>query len=199
MKRQKIQLIVLLIICGVALAAYFGFKHYNDKQEAAADTTYTAYTVDTSQIQQIDCHNEAGSFTVARGDDDDSWVFPDHPDETVDTSQVESMLNLLSEIKSDNEVTNVTSPEDYGFGDDPTITIELTMKDGSKETLYVGSKNSTISAYYFRVGDSDTIYTVNTSFYSTFNLDHPSLVSTDSTSSSSTEQPTEAVSSSSAS
>lgn len=198
MKKQKIQLIVLLIICGVALAAYFGFKHYNEKQEAAEDVSYTACTVDTDQIQQIECHNDAGSFTVARGGDD-SWVFPDEPDETVDTTQVTSMLNLLSEITSDNEVTGVTSPEDYGFGDDPTITIKLTMKDGSTETLYVGSKNSTISAYYFRAGDSDTIYTVNTSFVNTFNLDQPSLVSTDSTSASSTEQPTEAVSGSSGS
>jgi len=197
MKKQKIQLIVLLVICGVALAAYFGFKQYNAKHDDTEDTSYTAYTVDTDQIQQIDCQNEKGSFSVAR--DGDTWTFPDDPGEKVDTAQVESMLNLLEKITSDNEVTGVTSPEDYGFNDNPTMTISLTMKDGSTETLYVGDTNKAISAYYFRVGDADTIYTVDASFVVTFNVDQSSLVSTDSSSSSSAEQPTEAVSGSSGS
>ena len=194
MKKQKIQMIVLLVILGAAIAAYFGFRAWKQKQDDAENQTYTAYSVDQDDITGIECHNDAGSFAISRDSSKGNWTFDDEPDETVDATQADNLAKKLSEISSDHEVNDVTKPEDYGFGDDPTITIQITRKDGTTDTLYVGSENSTISEYYFRVGDSDTIYTVSTDFVNAFNVDQPSLVSKSASSSSSADQPTEAVS-----
>ncbi|MEE8885110.1 MAG: DUF4340 domain-containing protein [Eubacteriales bacterium] len=198
MKKQKIQMIVLLVILGLAIAAYFGFKAYNDKkaEEEEAASTFTAYTVDTSDITRIECESESGSFSLDYDSDADSWSFTDDPSTAVSSSEASTLADDLSEITSDHEVADITEPADYGF-DDPMITITVTHADGSQDTLYVGDENTTISEYYFRVGDSTTIYTVDSDFVNDFNVDKSSLVDTSSSSSSSTDEPTEAVSSSS--
>lgn len=204
MKKQKIQMIVLLIVLGAAILAYFGIRAMTQKKEASEQApSYTAYTVDPKNIANITCHNQAGSFALDYDADKDRWTFTDEPNEVVDQSQAKLLADALKEVTSDNDIKDVKDPEDYGFGENPTMTIDLTMKDGTKTTLYVGSQNSAISEYYFRVGDSDTIYTVSNTFFTDFNVDQPSLVSKDSgdaassSSSDAADEPQEAASSSS--
>lgn len=180
MKKQRKHLIILLIILGAAVAAYFIINALADKKEADEQAaSYTAYSTDPENITVLEVHNQAGSFTLAYDSDNDKWTFPDFPNETVDSSQAKLLADALREVTSDNEITSVTDPEDYGFDGSPAITIDLTFKDGTKTRLSIGDENQTISEYYFRVDDSDTIYTVDSSFYSTFNTDPTSMISSD--------------------
>lgn len=51
MKKQKIQLIVLLIILGAALIAYFAIRSAAKKKEAEENTAkYTAFSLDPDDI-----------------------------------------------------------------------------------------------------------------------------------------------------
>lgn len=199
MKKQKIQLIILLVILGCAIGAYFAAKAYSAHKEASEKSpTYTAFSLsddDVSGIQNITVTNDAGGFNVNHDSDADTWSFSDFPDETVDTTQIKTMTDALSDLSSDNEITDVTDFTQYGL-DSPVMTITITLSDGSTHKLEVGDYNSQISEYYLRVDDADTVYTISSTIYSDFNVTTSNLVSTAS-SSSSEETPTEAVSGSS--
>ncbi len=199
MKKQKIQLIILLVILGCAIGAYFAAKTYSAHKEASEKSpTYTAFSLsddDVSGIQNITVTNDAGGFNVNHDSSADTWSFSDFPDETVDTTQIKTMTDALSDLSSDNEITDVTDFTQYGL-DSPVMTITITLSDGSTHKLEVGDYNSQISEYYLRVDDADTVYTISSTIYSDFNVTTSNLVSTDS-SSSSEETPTEAVSGSS--
>ena len=106
------------------------------------------------------------------------------------------MTDALSDLSSDNEITDVTDFTQYGL-DSPVMTITITLSDGSTHKLEVGDYNSQISEYYLRVDDADTVYTISSTIYSDFNLTTSNLVASTS-SSSSEDTPTEAVSGSSA-
>lgn len=186
MKKQKIHLIVLLIVLGAALLSYLGVTKYNEKKEEEEKaeeeaSTSTALELNPDDIVKIDCSNDAGSFSLTK--DGDTWTFTDQPDEEVDTSQVDTMLDDLEKIESDNEITDVTDFEQYGVQDDqedPTMSIVIEMSDGTTHTIIVGDYNDTISEYYMRVdGSKDTVYTLSTTIYSDFNVSQPDLVASD--------------------
>ena len=200
MKKQKIQLIILLVILGCAIGAYFAAKAYSAHKEATEkSTSYTALSLsddDISGIKNITAANDAGGFNVNHDADADTWSFADFPDEKVDTTQIKTMTDALSDLSSDNEITDVTDFTQYGL-DSPVMTITITLSDGSTHKLEVGDYNSQISEYYLRVDDADTVYTISSTIYSDFNLTTSNLVASTS-SSSSEDTPTEAVSGSSA-
>ena len=200
MKKQKIQLMTLLVILGCAIGAYFAAKAYSAHKEATEkSTSYTALSLsdnDISGIKNITAANDAGGFNVNHDSDTDTWSFADFPDEKVDTTQIKTMTDALSDLSSDNEITDVTDFTQYGL-DSPVMTITITLSDGSTHKLEVGDYNSQISEYYLRVDDADTVYTISSTIYSDFNLTTSNLVASTS-SSSSEDTPTEAVSGSSA-
>ena len=199
MKKQKIQLIILLVILGCAIGAYFAAKAYSAHKEASEkSTTYTALSLsddDLSGIQNITATNDAGGFNVNHDSNADTWSFADFPDEKVDTTQIKTMTDALSKLTSDNEIKDVTDFTQYGL-DKPAMTVTITLQDGSTHKLEVGNYNSQISEYYLRVDDASTVYTISSTIYSDFNVTTSNLVAT-SSSSSSEETPTEAVSGSS--
>lgn len=200
MKKQKTQLIILLIVLAAAIGVYFAVKAWNKKEEekeSADDSTYTALTLTDDEIKDITnitATNDAGGFKVSHDTKEDTWTFDDFPDESVDTTQIETMTKDLSDLSSDNEITSVTDFSQYGL-DDPAMEVTITFSDGTTHKLDVGDYNSQISEYYLRIDDSDTVYTISSTIYSDFNLTTSNLVASTSSSSSSTSEPTEAVSS----
>ncbi|MGN0363994.1 MAG: DUF4340 domain-containing protein [Bilifractor sp.] len=203
MKKQKIQLIILLIVLAAAIGIYFAVKAWNKKEEekeSADDSTYTALTLTDDEIKDITnitAANDAGGFKVSHDTKEDTWTFDDFPDEPVDTTQINTMTKDLSDLSSDNEITSVTDFAQYGL-DDPAMEVTITFSDGTTHKLDVGDYNSQISEYYLRIDDSDTVYTISSTIYSDFNLTTSNLVASTSSSSSSTSEPTDSVSSGSA-
>lgn len=68
MKKQKIQLIVILAVLVLAIASYFLLSHYNKKTEEDESTDdYTILTVDTTDVTEIKVtsEEEAASDTAA--------------------------------------------------------------------------------------------------------------------------------------
>ena len=200
MKKQKTQLIILLVVLGCAVGAYFAAKSYSSHKEASKKSaTYTAFSLsddDISGIQNITAANDAGGFNVNHDSKADTWTFADFPDEKVDTTQIHTMTDALSNLSSNNEIKNVTDFTQYGL-DSPTMTVTITLSDGSTHKLAVGDYNNQIAEYYLRVDDADTVYTISSTIYSDFNVTTSNLVATNS-SSSSEDTPTEDASGSSA-
>lgn len=173
MKKQKTQLIVVLVILLICIGGYFGLRHYNSVIEAQeAEAEYTILTVAEDDITQVVSSNENGELNITKVDG--TWTFTDDDTQNVDQDTVSTMLSNVLEVTSDQAISDVTDMSVYGL-DEPVVTITLVTTDGS-HTLKFGDFNETNSLYYMQFDDETTVYTVSSSIYTAFSKTNEDLV-----------------------
>ncbi len=173
MKKQKTQLIVVLVILLICVGGYFGLRHYNSVIEAQeAEAEYTILTVAEDDITQVVSSNENGELNITKVDG--TWTFTDDETQSVDQDAVSTMLSNVLEVTSDQAISDVTDMSVYGL-DEPVVTITLVTTDGS-HTLKFGDFNETNSLYYMQFDDETTVYTVSSSIYTAFSKTNEDLV-----------------------
>lgn len=166
MKKQTKQLIVLVIICILLVVALFVLKNINQK-EAEKEEDGQSITLKTIPPEEITAfsylfNGETYSYTKT----DDEWKYDGDTSLELDESQIEDMLSTITTIEAEEEITDADGPEEYGLAE-PFETI--TIQQGDKTThIYVGDYNDIVSAYYFMLDDSETIYTISGGFCEAF-------------------------------
>lgn len=162
MAKQKKQVIILAIILAAAPIAFFAAKKYTEKQEAAEDKSYTAYSADSDDILKITCTGkDITGYTIS--DESGSWTFAD-TGAAVDEDVTSSILDTLGGIDSTTYLKDVTDMDQYGIND-PQMTVTVTDKDGNETTLTFGDYNSVTGEYYLRIDDQNILYGASESDY----------------------------------
>ena len=176
MKKQKIQLIVMLVVLVAFIGMFFGLKAYNEaKANETTEPLYTAWTLDSSDITALHITNSDDDYELEYFDE--TWYFLDDDETAVTQSTVTSMVSDFCEITSDKIIENPESLSDYGL-ETPEITVVATMSDGTTHTLYIGDLNETASLYYVMVDNADTIYTVSSTLHTHFKKTAEDLIDT---------------------
>ncbi len=170
MKKQKIQLIIMLIVLAVVAGTWFFLGKYNkNAAKEKADDKYTVMTLDSSKVKEIQIKNDKNSdITLVLSDK--KWSLKSDKALNVDDSKVISKLNQLSKVTSSIEIKDVTDFDQYGL-EKPTTTITLTFDDGKKMVLNFGNLNSNAGKYYARIGSENTVYFVDSTIKTAFDAD----------------------------
>ena len=154
MKKQKIQLLVLLAVCVLCVGGYFLIRSHDfETKEELPEVSVTDFNKD--DVTELTVSGDNALKLVKGGDG--VWTEASIPEEPI---QQESVNMLLSEI--DNITTSETvieSPEDlsqYGL-DEPFRTIS----DGTDVTIHAGAKSDLLSKYYVKTEGSETVYMVD--------------------------------------
>lgn len=158
MKKQKIQLLVLLAVCVLCVGGYFLIRSHDfETKEELPEVSVTDFNKD--DVTELTVSGDNALKLVKGGDG--VWTEASIPEEPI---QQESVNMLLSEI--DNITTSETvieSPEDlsqYGL-DEPFRTITATLSDGTAVTIHAGAKSDLLSKYYVKTEGSETVYMVD--------------------------------------
>ena len=148
MKKQKIQMCILLAVCGLCVGGYFAIsRHEFEIKEELSEVLVTDFNKDDVTGLTVSGDYE---LKLVKGDDG-VW-------------REESMNMLLSEI--DNITTSETvieAPEDlsqYGL-DEPFRTITAELSDGTSVTLCAGAKSDLLSKYYVKTESGESVYMVD--------------------------------------
>lgn len=158
MKKQKIQLLVLLAVCVLCVGGYFLIRSHDfETKEELPEVSVTDFNKD--DVTELTVSGDNALKLVKGGDG--VWTEASIPEEPI---QQESVNMLLSEI--DNITTSETvieSPEDlsqYGL-DEPFRTITATLSGGTTVTIHAGAKSDLLSKYYVKTEGSETVYMVD--------------------------------------
>ncbi len=173
-KKYALLLLALAVVCVGLTAAYFAIPQ-KDKKEAGSqgDTTeanLNVATVDTDKIVGVSI--EGGqSDGVHLSKESGSWKLKEHPSAMIETESVENMFPVVEKIEAMNELDGGNLAE-YGL-DEPALSVDLNLEDGSTVALDYGSELSTGSGYYVTVHDGNKkndsmVYTVVSTMYSNF-------------------------------
>ena len=168
MKKQKIQFIVILIVLAVLVAATFGMKWYNKKQEerkTAEEEASVIYIskVDTDTITAFSYEIDQVTYSFTK--DGDNWIYDGDPSVDIDEDAVNTMLETLASLTATEEITSDTLA-DFGL-DKPSDMVTYTTAEGST-TLYVGNQNEMLGSYYVMTGEDSKIYLTETSLADKF-------------------------------
>lgn len=158
MKKQKIQMCILLAVCGLCVGGYFAIsRHEFEIKEELSKVLVTDFNKDDVTGLTVSGDYE---LKLVKGDDG-VWREESIPEETI---KQESVNILLSEI--DNITTSETvieAPEDlsqYGL-DEPFRTITAELSDGTSVTLCAGAKSDLLSKYYVKTESGESVYMVD--------------------------------------
>lgn len=178
--KQKKQAIAIVVALVLLVAALFGLKFYNKKNEekqTAADEAARVYASQTTSDAITALSWEYNGETIHLTKTDDTWTCTEQPDRTLDTDQVTILLDAVASLEATQQVENPEDDAIYGL-DTPTNVITYTTSDGTT-TLTLGNENNITGGNYLKNSDNDNIYLVDTTFVTTFDCDVSTLEKTE--------------------
>ena len=120
-------------------------------------------TSDTSSADESGIVTSASDTSSTTTKTEDIWVDDDDASVNLDTSKCNTLASSLTGVSITQTLKDVTDLSEYGL-DSPSYTVNLTFKDGSTQTITIGSTNDAASAVYCYLGDdTSTVYAVSTS------------------------------------
>ena len=111
-----------------------------------------------------------------------AWYLASDKSLEVDQDSVATLISKVATVTSNKEIAGVTDFAQYGL-DHPSLSIEITLNDGTKTTIYVGDYNSVSSLYYARIGDSANVYMITATLSTSFGVEGSSFEKVDSSAS----------------
>lgn len=185
MRKQKIQLVVLLAAFLLFALGFYAAKSISareeEKERAKEAGEYTALSFDADDLVKLEIEREEGNLELDFHEGKWSFVkdinleMEEQNEEEkgyeVNASVADELRDTLANLTSQNEIAAGEDESEYGL-DKPAMTITVTLSDGAEHSVEVGSLNSMLQAYYIRVDHSDTLYTMS-------EADHDLLCKTD--------------------
>lgn len=171
MEKQKKQMLFMLILVVLMLAAYLEIRFLNQKQgekeaaKEAAETirvTENKATAITEFSYLID--GERLSFTKQGNE----WTYDGDAAIDIDENKFETLLEKAVDITAEEEITEYENLSEYGL-EEPANVIVFATKD--EETIIcVGNKNEITGQYYLKTDKCDTVYVVESSMANGFDM-----------------------------
>ena len=185
MRKQKIQLVVLLAVFLLFALGFYAAKSISareeEKERAKEAGEYTALSFEADDLVKLEIEREDGNLELDFHEGKWSFVkdinleMEEQNEEEkgyeVNASVADELRDTLANLTSQNEIAAGEDESEYGL-DKPAMTITVTLSGGAEHSVEVGSLNSMLQAYYIRVDHSDTLYTMS-------ETDHDLLCKTD--------------------
>lgn len=176
MKKQKIQMLVLLGVLLLLCGMFLGVKKYNQKQAEKPEETDQVVVIDVSTEDIVRFSYDYEGETYAYEKEDDTWYYaPDHSLKLLQY-RTENLMSGLAPLKTGQVIENVTDLEQYGLKEPKqTITYETATES---YILYVGSQNSVTGGYYVCMPSQSTVYMVEASAINKLTVTAEDLIDT---------------------
>ena len=195
MKKQKVQLIVMLVLLVVAAAAFVGIKNYNanneDKEAPDTESEYTVWDLNYDDVESFSFANEHGIYhfeRIAAGESEDGWSYVDDTLLNTDNNKISSLLDNVIFIQAESRIEDVSDWEQYGLADydweqsgfsGSDASVSITMKDGENFRLLFGDYNEITGKYYLSVAGEPYVYVLDSDIGADFLITPDELLISD--------------------
>ena len=124
MKKKRIQLIILLILCLLCAAAYLIFKSmdFSEKDTAAEEVAVTDFA-----SKDVTSLSVSGDHRLNFVKEEDKWVNTDDREMPLNQTLVSSLVNNIAGITTESVVEQPEDLSEYGL-DNPVRTIKATLE-----------------------------------------------------------------------
>lgn len=166
-KRKNQITIISLLVALVLLSGFYvwylnkdKFGKGNDDSSLDTDKSIVMATMDPDLINRIHFKNAEADMTFIL--EDDMWVLENDMDRPIRQNYLQSMVNLVDEIKTERIVNKKADNLDqYGLSS-PYAYIKATQSDGKTLALSIGNKITGGQGYYAKLDGNDAVFIVQT-------------------------------------
>ena len=160
MKRQKIQMLVLLSILLVLAGLYCGIRLYqNNRPEQSASEEETAVVMGMEKGDVTALSYDYDGENISLEAENDTWYAAEDHSLKIKQSRIETMIAGMAPLKAKQTIEDVTDLEQYGLKT-PGQIIRFRTAD-TEYVLEVGDENELLYGYYVKVSGDDRVYLVN--------------------------------------
>ena len=174
MKKQKLQLWILLALLIILGAGYLGLQKYNESQSQKEEELQGQIIVSLEESDIVRLTYDYEGTTYLYEKTDDIWYYTEDTTLKLIQSSLNDVAANVAEITALHTITGVTDMEQYGLAE-PDRTFSFATAGESYE-FYVGDYNEMADLYYICRPGEDTVYTVETAVITAFDLDVMDLV-----------------------
>lgn len=178
MKRQKMQLLVLLAVLLVLAGSLLVLRQYNKTRSEETDTVQGEVIADfgIEEIVRFSYDYEDNNYSYEKLED--TWQYARNHDLNLNQYRVESMLSNVTPFVAEGIIRDVKDMSQYGL-DEPERTISFET-DTESYIFHVGDYNSVSSVYYICRPSDTTVYAVAAAAINGFNVEVLDIVEAES-------------------
>ena len=170
--RKYTTIILLIVVFGVLLGAFFLLKDSDKKGEEdnpPVQDKIVIYDLNSDDIEKIKIENQDGTFIYKKTQQDYTqdnetktrivWVCDEPKGLFISSNTIESVLYNFAKLNAEKIIEE--EPRDLSVYklDDPSKATAI-FKDGTEKTLLIGMQTPTKSGYYVKTTDENTVYTI---------------------------------------
>lgn len=169
-KNKWVPIVSVLGVIVLLLVAYFGVLKYKEIRDTASEEAGdTVVLLDMDVSVATSLHYKDGTNEVTLIKEDDTWKAAKDKTLTLNQTYITNMLEVFERIEATTVVSETReNVSEYGL-DAPSLTVTLTIADGTEITYQIGDKVITSSGgYYATVIGNEGIYVVDEILKDTF-------------------------------
>ena len=158
----RLSLILVIAACWVGIGATFAFDQLGRVQRAEQPPFF--FTLSPDDLRNISISTRDNNTAFHFREDERRWYFDDLDDVPTALYRWGGITQLLGGPRTQRELASeITDPALYGL-DDPSLTINVVLRDGTQLTVEMGDLTPDGSGNYMRQGGYDELYTVDASW-----------------------------------
>ena len=158
----RLSLVLVILACWVGIGATFAFDQLGNPQRTEQPPFFFTLSPDDLRNIAISTREDRTAFHFREADR--RWYFDDLDDVPTALYRWGGITQLLGGPRTQRELASeITDPALYGL-DDPSLTINVTLRDGTQLTVEMGDLTPDGSGNYMRQGGYDELYTVDSSW-----------------------------------
>lgn len=177
MKKQRIQMIIILVLLVICACGYY-FVSHNDLEETEEVNVSTIHLTNAQadSIENLSFYynGELQKYTK----ENDIWYFESDKSLEISQSDLKNMVTYICSISPSKVISDPSGLEEYGL-DNPANTISFTTTDGVTQTLYIGDYFDMDGTNFARIDGDNNVYTVASYYANTFAKNVSDLVVTE--------------------
>lgn len=177
MKKQKIQMLIIVAILLLGIIAYFVAVQYTKSQkqrdrDSETEGQVKLTVIDPDTVDAFSYIKDGATYSYAKADN--TWICENDTSLVLDSDSIGTLLDNLKEITAMETIDSYDSLEDYGLNQ-PQNTISVNC-GGETTTIDIGDYNDMLSEYYMKLSGDDRIYLVDSTLYNAFSKTPDSMV-----------------------
>lgn len=158
----RLSLILVIAACWVGIGATFAVDQLGREQRAEQPPFF--FTLSPDDLRNISISTRDNNTAFHFREDERRWYFDDLDDVPTALYRWGGITQLLGGPRTQRELASeITDPALYGL-DDPSLTINVVLRDGTQLTVEMGDLTPDSSGNYMRQGGYDELYTVDASW-----------------------------------
>ncbi|MBE5876669.1 MAG: DUF4340 domain-containing protein [Lachnospiraceae bacterium] len=172
MEKQKKQLLFMIVLLVVAIAAFVGITAIPEKEEEEA-VTYQITDMTSESVTKLTYSFDGVHVKLTKSGEE--WQNEEDKSMDIDEAAVEALIDKVASLTSKNQIENVEDSGQYGLTD---ATKTVLISDGTTTyTLMFGDYNDMTSTYYVCLEDDmSTVYTADSTTVNAFHTAVEELV-----------------------